>query len=127
LRSLSGSLSTAFVVADPGPTEARLEEVMRGERRKARRQRPLAADENPRHRWTQIVVRDPQRHAARMREGARVPVEKADLILPLVDPTEIPAGVHQAQHKEPRLPSLARDINEHFEEIDLRQIRCDML
>ena len=45
----------------PGPTEARLEEIVRGERRKPRRQRALAADEDPGHRRLEIVVRDARR------------------------------------------------------------------
>jgi hypothetical protein len=69
-----------------------------------------------------IVVRDARRHAAQMRKRARVPVEKADLILPLVDPAKIPTGVHQAQDKEPRLPALAGQVDQHLEEIDFGQI-----
>ena len=64
---------------------------------------PLAADEDPRDRRPQIVVRDPRRHAAEVRKGAHVAVEKADLILPLVDPGEVAARVHQPHQKEPRL------------------------
>ena len=47
-------------------------------------------------------------HAAQVREGAHVAVEKADLILPLVDPAEVAARVHQAQQEQPRLPPLGR-------------------
>ena len=47
-----------------------------------------------------------------MREGADVDVEKADLILPLVDPAEVAARVHQPQQEEPRLAALAGEVDE---------------
>ena len=43
-----------------------------------------------------------------MREGAHVAIEKADLVLALVDPREVAAGVHQPHQKEPRLAARAR-------------------
>src|SRR5262249_38671593 len=46
-QRLAARFNTALVVPLAGPTEAGLEEVMRGERRKARRQRPRTADEDP--------------------------------------------------------------------------------
>ena len=104
------------------PTEARLEQVVRRQRREARRQRPRAADQDPRHRRPQIVVGDARRHAAQVREGAHVAVEKADLILPLVDPAEVAAGVHQPQQEEPRLAPHAGDVDQHLEEVDLGEI-----
>jgi hypothetical protein len=57
-----------------------------------------------------------------MREGTHVPVEEADLILALVDPRKVAAGVHQPHQKHPRLTALARDVDQHLEEVDLRQV-----
>ena len=111
----------AFVVADTGPAETRLDEVVRGDRREADRQRPLPADQYPRRRRPQIVVGDAGGYAAQMRKRADMAVEKADLILPLVDPRKVATGVHQTQDEEPLLLSLATEIDEHFEEIDLGQ------
>jgi hypothetical protein len=104
------------------PTEAGLQQVVRGERREARRQRPRAADQDPRDRRSQIVVGHARGYTAQVREGAHMAVEKADLILPLVDPGEVAAGVHQPQQEEPRLATLAGDVDEHLEEVDLGEI-----
>lgn len=108
-------------MAFPGATETRLDQIVRGQRREARGQQPLAADQDPPHGQAEIVVGDPRRHA-HVRKRAHVSVEKADLILALIDPAEVAARVHQAQQKEPRLPPDARDVDEHFEEVNLGQI-----
>ena len=115
-------LHAAFVVAFAGPAEARLHQVMRRERRKPRRQRALAADEDPDDGRAEIVVRDPAGHAIEMREGPHVPIEKTDLVLALVDPGKVAAGVHQPHQKEPRLATGAVEIDEHLEEVDLGEI-----
>src|SRR5262249_43357700 len=106
-QRFAAGLHAAFVVAFARPTDARLEEVMRRGRHKARRQRPLTPDENPGDRRLEIVVRQPGRHAAEVRERAHVAIEKADLVLPLVDPREVAAGVHQPHQEEPRLAAGA--------------------
>ncbi len=115
-------LDAAFVMAFARPTEARLDQIMRRERRKPRRQRALAAHEDPDDGRAQIVVRDPAGHAREMREGPHVAIEKTDLILALVDPREVAARVHQPHQKQPRLAARAVDIDEHLEEVDLGEI-----
>ena len=107
-HGLAAGFDAAFVVALAGPTEAGLQQVVRGERGEPRRQRPRAADQDPHDRRAQIVVRDARRHAVEVRERADVPVEKADLILALVDPREVAARVHQPHQEEPRLPARRR-------------------
>ena len=49
-------------------------------------------------------------------------VEKADLILPLVDPREVTARIHQPHQEEPRLAADAVDVDQHLEEVDLGEI-----
>lgn len=51
-----------------------------------------------------------------------MPVEEADLVLPLVDPGEVAARVHQAHQEQPRLAPGAVDVDEHLEEIDLGEL-----
>ena len=58
-------------------------------------QQALAPDEESAHRQAQMVRGDPRRHA-QVCEGAHMAVQKADLILALIDPAEVAAGVHQA-------------------------------
>jgi hypothetical protein len=53
--------------------------------------------------------------------AANVPVEEADLSLPRVEPREVAPRVHQAHHEHVRLASLAGDVDEHLEEVDLGQ------
>ncbi len=74
---------------------------MRGERGEPRGQRARAADEDPHDGRAQIVIRDTSGYAVEVRERADVSVEKADLILPLVDPREVAARVHQPHQEEP--------------------------
>ncbi len=95
---------------------------MRGERREPRRQRARAADQDPDDGRPQIIVRDAGGHAVEVRERADVSVEKADLILALVNPREVAARVHQAHQEEPRLPAGPVDVDQHLEEVDLGQI-----
>ena len=84
--------------------------------------RPRAADQDPHDGRPQIVVRHARRHAVEVRKRADVPVEKADLILPLVDPREVAARVHQPHQEEPRLAAGPVDVDQHLEEVDLGQI-----
>ena len=119
---LAAGLDAAFVVALARPTEAGLQQIVRGERAEPRRERARAADQDPDDRRPQIVVRDARRHAVEVRERAHVPVEKADLILTLVDPGEVATRVHQPHQKEPRLPTDAVEIDQHLEEVDLGEI-----
>ena len=118
----AAGLDAAFVVALAGPAEARFQQVVRRERGEPRRQRARAADEDPHDRRPQIVVGHASRHAVEMRKGADVPVEKTDLILPLVDPREVAARVHQPHQEEPRLAAGPVDVDQHLEEVDLGQI-----
>ena len=120
---LAARFHAAFVVALAGPAETRLEQVVRGERRETRCQRALAADQDPYDGRAQIVVGHPSRHATEVREGAHVPIEKTDLILPLVDPREVAAGIHQPHQEQPRLAAGAGEIDQHLEEIDLGRDR----
>ena len=57
-----------------------------------------------------------------MRKCADVPVEKADLILALVDPREVAARVHQPHQEQPGLAARPVDVHQHFEEVDLGEI-----
>jgi hypothetical protein len=57
-----------------------------------------------------------------VREGADVSIEKTDLVLALVDPSKVAAGIHQPHQEEPRLAARAVQIDEHLEEVDLREI-----
>ena len=105
-----------------GPTETGFQQVVRGERGEPRRQRARAADQDPHDGRPQIVVRDARRHAVEVRERADVPVEKADLILALVDPREVAARVHQPHQEQPRLAARPVDVDQHLEEVDLGEI-----
>jgi len=102
---LATRFHAALIVAFAGPTEARFEQVVRRERREARGQRARAAGQDP-HDGPQIVIRDARRDRREVRERPDVTVEKADLILTLVDPGEVTAGVHQPHQEEPRLAVL---------------------
>jgi hypothetical protein len=62
------------------------------------------------------------RDRAEVLEGTHVPVEKAHLVLPRVEPREVATRVHQPHHEHPGFASLAGDVDEHLEEIDLRQL-----
>ncbi len=104
------------------PAEARLEQIVRRERGEARGQRARAAHHNSHDGGFQIVVGDARRHCVEVREGADVAIEKADLVLALVDPGEVAARVHQPHEKEPRLAADAADVDEDLEEVDLREI-----
>jgi hypothetical protein len=95
---------------------------MRRERREPRRQGAGGPDQNPDDGGPQIVVRDAGRDAPEVRKRADVAVEKADLILALVDPRKVAARVHQAHQEEPRLLPLPIDVDQHLEEVDLREI-----
>jgi hypothetical protein len=95
---------------------------MRRERREPRGQRPRAADQDPDDGRPEIVVRDASRDPVEVRKGADVPVEKADLILALVDPRKVAARIHQAHQEEPRLPARPVDVDQHLEEVNLRQV-----
>ena len=119
---LAAGLDAAFVVALAGPTEARLPADSARRAREPRRQRARAADQDPDDRRPQIVVRHARRHAVEVRERAHVAVEKADLILALVDPGEVAARVHQPHQKEPRLATDAVEIDQDLEEVDLGEI-----
>ena len=119
---LSPRLDAAFIVASARPAEARLEQIVRREGLEARGELPLGANENFRHCRLQIVVRDALRHASEVLERAHVSVEKAQLILPRAEPREVAARVHQAHHEHPRFLPLAGEVDEHLEEIDLREI-----
>src|SRR4051812_2041642 len=84
---------------------------MRRECREPRRQRARPADQDPHDRRPQIVVGDARRHAIEMRKGAKVTIEKTDLILPLVDPSEVAVRVHEPheeqRHALRRMPSTS--------------------
>jgi len=95
---------------------------VRGERLEPRRQRAGAAHQDPDDSRSQIVVRDAGRYALKVRKGADVPVEKADLILALVDPREVAARVHQPHQEQPGLAARPVDVHQHFEEVDLGEI-----
>jgi hypothetical protein len=121
-HGLAARLDPAFIVALPGPTETGLQQVMRGERGEPRRQSPCAADQDPDDGGPKIIVGDSSRHPIEVRKRADVPVEKADLILALVDPREVAARVHQSHQEEPRLAAGPVDVDQHFEEVDLREV-----
>jgi hypothetical protein len=95
---------------------------MRGERRKSRRQRARTADQDPDDSGPQIIVGDAGGHALEVRERADVSVEKADLILALVDPREVAARVHQPHEEEPGLAACPVDVDQHLEEVDFGEI-----
>ncbi len=114
-------LHPSLVVSGRRPREARLEEVMTGERLEPRAQLSLAAHDSP-HRRAQIVVQQPVGHPAQVGEGPDMSFEKADLILPREEPGEVPAGEHRPQQKQMRLLPLARDVHQHLEEVDLPEV-----
>ena len=121
-QCLATRFDAALVMPLAGTTEAGLEEIVGRQRGKSCRQRALPADEDARDGCAEIVVRDPVRPATEMRKRSDVAIEKADLILTLVDPREIAAGRHQPHQKQPRLPSHTIEIDEHLKEIDLGQV-----
>ena len=51
-----------------------------------------------------------------------MPVEKAHLILALVDPREVAARIHQPHQEQPGLAARSIDVHQHFEEIALGEI-----
>jgi len=51
-----------------------------------------------------------------------VAIEEARLILSRVQPREVPLRGHAAQQKHPRLLSLARHVDDDFEEVDFAEI-----
>ncbi len=93
--ALPSSLDAALVVPGVGPGEAGLEEVVPGESQKARLQLALAAEQHLPDGGLEIVVREPVRDDAEVVERPDVPVEEARLVLPRVEPGEVPARVHQ--------------------------------
>ena len=121
-HALAARLDAALVVAGARPREAGLEEVVRRERLEARRELALRACEDARHRRAEVVVEEPLRHRAQMRERAHVPVEEADLVLAIVEPGEVAARVHQPQEEHPRLAARAPDVDEHLEEVGLGEV-----
>ena len=114
-------LDAALVVALARPAKAGLHEIMRGQRREAIREGPLAADQDPTDGRAQIVIGQPRRDA-QMREGPDMAVEKADLVLARVDPAKVAAGIHQAQQKQPRFAPHAGEVDQDLEEIHFRQL-----
>ena len=54
--------------------------------------------------------------------NADVPIEKADLVLPLVDPGEVAARVHQPHQEEPRFAPRSGKVDEYLEEVDLGKV-----
>ncbi len=121
-NALAARLDAALVVAGAWPAEARLEQIVRRERLEARGQLALRTDENLGHRRPQIVIREAMRHRAEVGERAHVPVEKAHLVLPVVDAREVAARVHQPHHEHPPLAPLARDVDEHLEEVHFGEV-----
>ena len=57
-----------------------------------------------------------------MPEGANVPIEEGELILALVEPGEVPSGVHQPHQEEPGPAPLACEVDRDLAEVDLRPI-----
>ena len=72
------------------------------------------------HRCGEIVVNDARRHCAELLERPHVAVEKRNLVAPLVDPHEVPAPVRQVHQKQPHAVPLPAEVNDEFEEVDLR-------
>jgi heme exporter protein D len=121
-HSLSPRLDATFVMAGVRSREARLERVVRDERREARRQRTHSADEDATYGEPQVVVRDALRDATEVLECAHVPIEKAVLVLVLVEPREVAPRVHEPHHEEPCSMSLPVEVDPHLEEGDLREL-----
>jgi len=69
-----------------------------------------------------IIVRGARGHAAEVGERTDVAVQKAHLVVPLVNPREVAAGVHQPHQEQPRFPPDAGEIDEHLEEVDFREL-----
>jgi hypothetical protein len=57
-----------------------------------------------------------------VRERTHVPIEKAALVLAKVQRREVSAGVHPAHDEHPRLAPNAIQVDEHFEEVNLRKL-----
>ena len=121
-NGLATGLDATLIVAFAGSTETRFEQVVRGERREPRCQRACAAHQGADDSCPEIVVRHASRYPVEVGKRAHMSVEKADLILPLVNPCEVAARVHQAHQKEPRLPARPVNVDQHLEEVDLREI-----
>lgn len=115
-------LHSALIVPRRWPREARLEHVVRRQRSEARRELALRPDEHARHRRLEIVVEQPLRHAAQVRERAHMPIEEGHLVLPRVQPREVAPRVHEPQQEHPRLAPLASGVDEHLEEVHLAEI-----
>ena len=105
-----------------GPAETRFQQAVRGERGKPGRLGPRAADEDPHDGGPEIVIRDAGRDCVEVRKRAHVSVEKADLILALVDPREVAAGLHQSHQEQPGFAAGPVDVDQHLEEVDLSEI-----
>jgi hypothetical protein len=69
-----------------------------------------------------VIVGQPVGHGSEVLERSHVSVEKADLVLPIVDAGVVAPGMHQAHDQHPGFPSGAGHVDEHLEEIHLRQI-----
>jgi hypothetical protein len=95
---------------------------VRGESTEARRELALGARKDLRHGGLQIVVRDPLRHGAEVSKRPHVTVEEAHLVLPLVEPGEVAARVHEPHHEKMRPAAHAGDVDQHFEEVDLGKL-----
>ena len=119
---LAARLDAALVVSRPWTREARLEQVVICDREEARCQLALATDEDLANSSPEIVVDDPMRHCSEASERADVPVEEARLILAWIEPREVAARVHEAHHEHVRLAPNAGEIDENFEEVDLRRV-----
>ncbi len=90
-HGLAARLDAPLVVALAGPAEAGLHQIMRSERGEPQCQRARTTDQDPHDSGAQIVIRDAGRRPLEVSKRADVPIEKADLILALVDPREIAA------------------------------------
>ena len=119
---LAARFDAALVVTGPGAAEARLEQIVRRQRLEARSEHSLRADQRPGHGRLEVVVRDALRDAPEVREGPHVRVQEAGLVLTRVQPGEVAARMHQAHHEHPDLDHRARELDEHLEEVDFRQI-----
>ena len=91
---------------------------MAHQRLESSRQLTLAADPAT-HRRTQIVVDQPQRHAAEVSERPHMAVEERHLVAPVVQPHERTARVRQVQQKLPHPVSHTVLLHRHLEEVHL--------
>ena len=108
----------ALVMTLPRTGETRLEEIMTGQRLEAHAE--LAVRErDPLHRRAKIIVDRAAGDAAAVGESPEMAIKEGQLVAALVQPTEVAARVHQAQHEPPHLPPLAVDLDDVLEEVDL--------